>query len=343
MRKRPFANGRGFVCVNDGHRSHRTPLGTCRVGNHFSANLTFARPRGADNIRSGTGGGAAPSVGYVHGLLAAAQVFCSPARAPGSVPCSPGCTRSAAVRPAQGRPRTPKVWKKTECYLLAGTVIVHDRYQNDDSVPFDRLTHQLCTPHLLRDLDGAAQVYPDTIWPTQTARALRELIHHANFARDHGATEISAQLRAPLVARFRHGVPAGLSDTPPPRLTNRETQGPTCCWRSCATGRTTCCASPPTWPCHPPPTRPNATYDRPNANERVRPTDQRRAHPGPLHHPRLPLDRRQTRPQRAPRSPTPSPATPGTPGTPDPVLCEPHDRPQPTGRRSTTSTEDHPA
>ena len=97
--------------------------------------------------------------------------------------------------------------------LPAGTVIVHDRYQNYDSAPFAGLVHQLCTQHLLRDLDDAAQVYPDTIWPTQIADALRGLIHQTNLARDHSATTITDQVRDPLLDRFRHGVRAGLSDT----------------------------------------------------------------------------------------------------------------------------------
>ena len=62
-------------------------------------------------------------------------------------------------------------------------MVVHDRYQNYDSGEFAGLVHQLCSAHLLRDLDDAAQVYPDAIWPGQIARALRELIHHANLAR----------------------------------------------------------------------------------------------------------------------------------------------------------------
>jgi len=32
----------------------------------------------------------------------------------------------------------------------------------------------LCCQHLLRDLQGAAEVYPDAHWPTQIADALRE-------------------------------------------------------------------------------------------------------------------------------------------------------------------------
>jgi hypothetical protein len=35
----------------------------------------------------------------------------------------------------------------------------------------------------LRDLEDAAQAYPDAIWPGQAAAALRVLIHAANTAR----------------------------------------------------------------------------------------------------------------------------------------------------------------
>ena len=52
-----------------------------------------------------------------------------------------------------------------------GTVIVHDRYVNYDH--FTGVSHQLCTAHLLRDIEDAAQSYPDAIWPGQIAEALR--------------------------------------------------------------------------------------------------------------------------------------------------------------------------
>ena len=41
---------------------------------------------------------------------------------------------------------------------LSGSVIVHDRYQNYDAIP--GVVHQLCTQHILRDLEDAAQVVP---------------------------------------------------------------------------------------------------------------------------------------------------------------------------------------
>ena len=92
-------------------------------------------------------------------------------------------------------------------------VIVHDRYQNYDSTKLGTLVHQLCTQHLCRDLDDAAQVYPDAVWPTQIADALRGLIHEANLARDQGLPAIAEDVKAALLTRFRNGVLVGLSDT----------------------------------------------------------------------------------------------------------------------------------
>jgi hypothetical protein len=96
---------------------------------------------------------------------------------------------------------------------VRGSIVVHDRYQNYDSGEFAGLIHQLCSAHLLRDLDDAAQVYPDAVWPGQVSRALRELIHHANLAREAGHAAIAPDVRDALITRFRHGVLVGLSDT----------------------------------------------------------------------------------------------------------------------------------
>ena len=63
-------------------------------------------------------------------------------------------------------------------------VLVHDRYQNYDAIP--GVLHQLCCQHILRDLEDAAQSYPDAVWPGQAMDALRALIHAANTARDKG-------------------------------------------------------------------------------------------------------------------------------------------------------------
>jgi hypothetical protein len=92
-------------------------------------------------------------------------------------------------------------------------VIVHDRYQNYDCAELGELTHQLCCAHLGRDLDAAAEVYPDAEWLPQIMRALRSLIHHANLACGTGRTTINPGLRDELIEEFKNGVLVGLSET----------------------------------------------------------------------------------------------------------------------------------
>jgi hypothetical protein len=188
--------------------------------------------------------GAAPSVGFVHGMLdrtatllvevdkrIRALITLAHAVCCDETPLRVGC-------------RTPKPGrKKAEKYLLvactelythyllgdrdldtfkafvladlaaAGAVIVHDRYVNYDSAVFGETIHQLCCAHLGRDLDNAAQLYPDAIWPTQIADALRGLIHQANLARGQGRDTIDAMIRDELIKEFRDGVLCGLSET----------------------------------------------------------------------------------------------------------------------------------
>jgi transposase len=91
---------------------------------------------------------------------------------------------------------------------MDGTVIVHDRYQNYDKFP--GLIHQLCCQHLLRDLEDAAQTYPDAHWPVQIREALQGLIHAANTAREQGLPAVPGEIAAPLIRAFRHGVILGL-------------------------------------------------------------------------------------------------------------------------------------
>ena len=94
-------------------------------------------------------------------------------------------------------------------------VVVHDRYQNYDSPELGELVHQLCTAHLLRDLDDAAECYPAAHWPTQIADALRGLIHAANTARDGGLDAVPARTARPLIRLYRDGVAVGLSEVRP--------------------------------------------------------------------------------------------------------------------------------
>lgn len=186
--------------------------------------------------------GAKPSVGFVHGLLrrtaatlaevdqrirtliTLAYAVCmdeTPLRV-GSRKPEPGrkkadkylvvaCTK-AYTHYLLGD-RTLDTFKKTVLADLAGHVIVHDRYVNYDSDQLGPFIHQLCTQHLLRDLQGAAETYPDQHWPTQIAAAIRALIHQANLARDTGRTALDEQVLAEQTKLFRNGVRVGLSAT----------------------------------------------------------------------------------------------------------------------------------
>ncbi len=95
---------------------------------------------------------------------------------------------------------------------LHGTVIVHDRYQNYDH--FGGLAHQLCTQHLLRDIEDAAQTYLGAVWPVQAARELRALIHQANLARGQGLPVVPGDAVKEHLRLFRHAVNAGLAAIP---------------------------------------------------------------------------------------------------------------------------------
>jgi transposase len=188
--------------------------------------------------------GTAPSVGFVHGMInrTAGVLDGVHQRIQALITLAYAvCCDETPLRVGPKRPRTGK--KKAERYLLvactelythyllgdrsletftasvvkdlaaSGSVIVHDRYQNYDSAALGTLVHQLCTAHLLRDLADAAQVYPDAVWPVQIADALRELIHHANQAREQGHDAIAGDVRDALLRRFRNGRAVGLSDT----------------------------------------------------------------------------------------------------------------------------------
>jgi len=186
--------------------------------------------------------GAAPSVGFVHGLLARAAGLLTEVHQRIRALITMAYAVSCDETPLRVGPRTPRPGKKkaekyllvacTELYThyllgdrsldtfkasvvkdLTDSVIVHDRYQNYDSAELGTLIHQLCCAHLLRDLDGAAEVYPDAAWPTQIADALRALIHQANLARQQGSSSIPSTITDPLYQLFRDGVLVGLSAT----------------------------------------------------------------------------------------------------------------------------------
>jgi transposase len=127
-----------------------------------------------------------------------------------------------------------------EDLAAAGAVVVHDRYHLYDNPAFAHtdaaadadatavagVLHQLCCQHLCRDLDDAAEVYPDQHWPTQIAKALRGLIHARNHARHdtraaghdvrycrYCTEPATTQTVEELLRSFRHGVLVGLSAT----------------------------------------------------------------------------------------------------------------------------------
>ena len=185
--------------------------------------------------------GAAPSVGWVHGLLT---------RTAGALADVDKLIRTLITlayavccdeTPIRVGPRKAKRYLLVACterytwYHLGDRtlatfkdfglgelsgVVVHDRYQNYDSAIFAGLVHQLCTAHILRDLADAAECYPHAHWPGQIADALRDLIHAANTARQAGLPAIDDQLRDTRLDWIRAGVAVGLSEVdrnPDPR------------------------------------------------------------------------------------------------------------------------------
>ena len=180
--------------------------------------------------------GSRPSDGFVHSLLARAAKAVRGAnmliRAL-VITASVVCGDETPVRVGPG-PKTRKKYLLVACtdlltcYFLGerslesfsrfvfadlgdgGTVLVHDRYQNYDAMP--GVLHQLCTRHLLRDLEDCAQAYPDAIWPGQAAEALRGLIHASNVSRDKGLRAVPGDEIAGELRLFRNAVRVGLSE-----------------------------------------------------------------------------------------------------------------------------------
>jgi transposase len=180
--------------------------------------------------------GTSPSAGFVHGMLARAAGLLDVADKRIRALLTLAHVVAADETPLRVGPAGSKKYLLVACtelythYLLggrdldtfkalaiaeltAGSVIVHDRYQNYDAAPFKHLRHQLCTAHLVRDLETAVELYPDEHWPVQIRDALRGLIHQANTARAAGADQIDPTVKDELVRRFRQGVLVGLKTT----------------------------------------------------------------------------------------------------------------------------------
>jgi hypothetical protein len=180
--------------------------------------------------------GARPSPGFVHGLLARAAAAIRPANMAirALVIAAPAvCCDETPVRAGPG-PAWRKRWLLTAAtplltyYTLApdrsvasfaafvlpdaAGVVVHDRYLGYDHPRAGVGTHQLCCAHLLRDLEDAAQTYPDAIWPAQLTTALQQLIHAANHARARGLPAVPPATAAPLITAYRAAITTGLAD-----------------------------------------------------------------------------------------------------------------------------------
>jgi transposase len=179
--------------------------------------------------------GAAPSAGFVHGMLARAAAAVREANMliRALVIAAPAvCCDETPLRAGPG-PGWRKRWllvaatplltyyalaeRNTASFAAfvlpdAAGVVVHDRYAVYDYPKVGVGTHQLCCAHLLRDLEDAAQSYPDASWPAQATAALSGLIHAANTARAQGLPAVPAATAAPLTAAYRDAITAGLAD-----------------------------------------------------------------------------------------------------------------------------------
>jgi transposase len=182
-------------------------------------------------------GGAGPSDGFVHGMLArcaravaevvavikmlitAAHVVgfdettlrCGVAEAKKYVLSA--STENATVYHLGGR--------DLDSFAEAGIlpqfagVAVHDRYGNYFHRRWANLAgHQACNSHLLRDFADADEAYPDQHWPAQAQRALRGLIRAWHTARAEGMAEIAEPFRDPLTLEFRSAIRVGLAQVP---------------------------------------------------------------------------------------------------------------------------------
>jgi transposase len=92
-------------------------------------------------------------------------------------------------------------------------IAVHDYYKvyYGKGVFAAGARHQLCAAHIIRHLTDAAECHSGSHWPDQAIRALRGLIHAHHQARDAGLAAIPAHLREPLLKEFRQAVVFGLS------------------------------------------------------------------------------------------------------------------------------------
>jgi transposase len=197
-------------------------------------------------------GGAGPSPGFVHGMLAR----CAAAVADVITAIKTLVMMSYVVGFDETTLRVGAAGQKKQYVLSASTelatvyhlggrdldsfsaagiladfagIAVHDRYVNYFHPRWEHLAgHQVCLAHLLRDFTDAEQTYPQAHWPAQAQRALRGLIRAWHTARDTGLARIDPAACDPLITEFRNAIRVGLAQvprTPGPRRTTAQPTG----------------------------------------------------------------------------------------------------------------------
>ena len=178
--------------------------------------------------------GAEPSAGFVHGMLERAAVLLETFETAVKMLITCSYVVHLDETTLRSGPRGVKkcVWvactARYTAYFLGGRgkddlaafgigdgfrgYAVHDRYDTyDRGALADAAGHQLCCAHLLRDLQDAAECYPDQHWPAQAQRALRALIGAHHRAREAGLTHVPADQRAGPITELRRAVRVGLA------------------------------------------------------------------------------------------------------------------------------------
>ena len=182
-------------------------------------------------------GGAGPSEGFVHGMLARCakalaevvgviKTLITAAHVVGFDETTLRCGVAAAKKYVlSASTENATVYhlggRDLDSFAEAGIlpqfagVAVHDRYANYFHRRWANLAgHQACNSHLLRDFADAEQAYPDQHWPAQAQRALRGLIRAWHTARAQGMAEITEPLREALTLEFRRAIRVGLAQVP---------------------------------------------------------------------------------------------------------------------------------
>jgi hypothetical protein len=182
--------------------------------------------------------GAAPSDGFVHGMLArtAARLGTATQAIRAALCAAPVVHFDETPVKVGGRGERGYVWvacnagytlfhlgaRSVAAFTawglgahLSGTV-VHDNYavyDSPDALP-PTVAHQLCVAHLLRHLTDAAEQHPDATWPQAITDTLQALIHSHHLARDAGQPAIPPGSAAALRAAYTTAVATGLAELP---------------------------------------------------------------------------------------------------------------------------------